>query len=482
MSSRPRTDLRRTAAWRLSALPTAVFAVGTAGVFAAGYLTLAASIQRRSDTWLEGELTSLAEIATHAPEAALAQEFARELRELRSRRLAPPPHGADEREEDVNLFALIDPTGRPVMVAPPASAGAIISALDLPHFATGPPRWLAVPGLEYPIRVASRRLEDGRTLLVAQSSSADQALLEETTENLAWVWGAVTVCGFAVSWLSARRVLSRVNRVTALAAAIAGDQLDQRLPAEARQDEVARLVETFNVMLDRIQTSISQMRTVADSLAHDLRSPVTFIRGSLEVALTSSDEDQLRDSVASALEGLGQLSVVLDTSLDTSEADAGALRLHRRTLDLTSLAEELVELYLPAAQERGLALTLEARGALSVSVDEGLVRRALADLLDNALMHLPPGCRVTVTVAGDEERAAVRVTDDGPGFPAEIRERAFERSVKGPRSSGSGLGLALVRAVALAHGGNVRLSQPSGGGSTIELDIPTTHGPTRNAT
>ncbi|OYV96970.1 MAG: hypothetical protein B7Z68_04555 [Acidobacteria bacterium 21-70-11] len=471
MFSRLRDRVRHTAAWRLSAVATGVFALGTAAVFAAAYLMLAAGIRQRGDNWLDAETASLAEMAATAPPDVLKQEFAREARELTNHRLSAPSESEDAKESVV-FFALLDRHGTPLLVYAPPAWNEIRPALDTPHFRPGPPRSVAIPGWEYPMRVASRVLKNGSVLLVGESLRGDQQLLDETTQSLAWIWVAVTVCGFAVSWFSIRRVLARVNAVTEVAAAIGPDQLGRRLPEERHGDEIARLVATFNVMLDRIETTITQMRAIGDSVAHDLRSPVTAIRGSLEVALTSPDEGQLRDRVASALEGLDQLSALLDATLDATEAEAGALRLRRKPLDLCALAEDLVELYLPAAQERGLALTLRAPAPVEVLGDEALLRRALTNLLDNALAHLLTGCSVEVSVRSDSRHAVIAVADDGPGFAPEIRDRAFERFVRGRRSAGTGLGLALVRAAALVHGGTVHLRQPSGGGSVIEIEIP----------
>lgn len=465
------STVRHTAAWRLSALATAVFALGTAAVFAAAYLMLAASTQRRADSWLDGETASLVEMAAAAPPGALKQEFAREARELTNDRNSVRSKPEDA-EESAVFFALLDRRGTPLLVQAPPTWREILPALDAPHIRPGPPRSVAVAGWAYPMRVASRALKDGRILLVGESTSGDQQLLDETAQSLAWMWAGVTVCGFAVSWFGIHRVLARVNTITEVVAAIEVDQLGRRVPTERHRDEIARLVATFNVMLDRIEASVTETRAIGDSVAHDLRSPVTAIRGLLEIALTTPDDSQVRDRVASALEALDQLSALLDATLDTAEAKAGALRLRRRRFDLSGLTERLIELYLPAAQERGLSLTLRASTPVVVWADETLLRRSLTNLLDNALTHLPPGCHVEVAIIGGAGRATLSVTDDGPGFPAEIRDRAFERLVRGRDSPGSGLGLALVRAVALAHGGNIRLVQPPSGGSVIELEMP----------
>ncbi len=472
MFSRLRARVRRTAAWRLSAVATVVFALGTAAVFAAAYLMLAAGIQRRGDDWLDGETAALADVAATAPREVLKQEFAREARELANHRLSAPAE-AEDAAQSVVFFALLDRNGTPVLVDAPSAWGEILPALDTPHFRFGPPRSVAIPGWEYPMRVASRALANGSALLVGESLRGDQRLLDETIQNLAWIWAAVTACGFAVSWFSIRRVLARVDAVTEVVAAIGPEQLGLRLPEERHGDEIARLIATFNVMLDRIEASITQMRAIGDAIAHDLRSPVTAVRGSLEIALTTSGPAEARERIAGALEGLDHLSALLDATLDATEAEAGALPLRRKPVDLHALADGLVELYLPAAQEHGVALAMRAGPPVEVLADETLLRRALTNLLDNALAHLPAGCHVEVSVGSGALGAVIMVADDGPGFPPEIRDRAFDRFVRGRRSAGTGLGLALVRAAALVHGGTARLLQPPGGGSLIEIEIPT---------
>jgi signal transduction histidine kinase len=472
MSSKRSAVLRNTAAWRLSALATGVFVLGTAAVFAVALQALRVSIHRRDDVWLTGEIDSLAQVAVSGSLEQLAQEFTRELNELRHRSLWPATKKPKDSHGGGVFLALLDPQGHALLIASNLPGQKLRGLVDADLLTTAKPHLVRLPGLDHPVRVVAHRLDDGRILAMGQSQGGDQALLEETAEYLAWAWFAVAVCGFAVSWLSARRVLARVDKITALAGAITGDHLEQRLPHELHQDEISRLAETFNVMLDRVESSVTQLRTVGESLAHDLRSPVTAIRASLEVALTDRDAEQLRDDVAAALEGLDHLSATLDASLDTAEAQAGALRLRRTELDLKELVEGLIELYLPAARERGLALGLQTAEEVTVSADEGLVRRAVANLLDNGLAHLPPGCRIAVTVGVRDNQAFIDVADDGPGFPSEVRDSAFERSVRGGRSHGAGLGLALVRAVALMHGGDVHLLQPSEGGSVIRMMFP----------
>ena len=144
----------------------------------------------------------------------------------------------------------------------------------------------------------------------------------------------MVVLGFLISYTSARRTLKRVERITETVARIGSEELDERLPESPKADEISRLAQTFNHMLDRIQASVHQMRGVTDSVAHDLKSPVTSIRGRLEAALSDGDPNRLEESVGEAIEGLDRLSDLLNTTLDLAEAEAGALRLDRTPVDI----------------------------------------------------------------------------------------------------------------------------------------------------
>jgi signal transduction histidine kinase len=274
------------------------------------------------------------------------------------------------------------------------------------------------------------------------------------------------------SFESARRTLLRVEQITATVAGIGSDDLSSRLPDASHDDEISRLSRTFNRMLDRIQRSVSQLRSVTGAVAHDLKSPVTAIRGSLEVALSDGENARWRDSVAGAIEGLDRLSQVLNTTLDLAEAQAGALQLRRELVDLAEIVASHLELYQPAMADRHSELASRLEPGVRVDVDLSLLNRTLANLLDNELTHVPAGCRIEVCVRREGEEARLIVEDNGPGFSPDLRGRVFERFVKGEHSAGRGLGLAFVDAVAQAHGGSIRVSDRPGGGARIILSLP----------
>jgi signal transduction histidine kinase len=224
-------------------------------------------------------------------------------------------------------------------------------------------------------------------------------------------------------------------------------------------------------MLGRIQSSVHQMRILTDSVAHDLKSPVTSIRGSLEVALSSGAQGQWRERVAEAIDGLDRLSRLLNTTLDVAEADAGALQVRKERVDLSDMVGRLVDLYQPAMSEHRHEVVTQLK-TVFVEADTALLHRIIANLLDNEIAHLPPGCKINIFVHPREGEAELVVSDNGPGFPPDLRSRAFERFVKGEHSSGHGLGLAFVGAAIQAHGGRAEIVDQPGGGAMIILTLP----------
>jgi signal transduction histidine kinase len=234
---------------------------------------------------------------------------------------------------------------------------------------------------------------------------------------------------------------------------------------------MAQLASTLNRMLERIENSMHQLHTITNSLAHDLRSPLTAIRAHLEIALSNDDGPPHTESVVRAIDELDRLTEVLNQSLDVAEAHAGALRMRPSLIDLESLLTTMSELYQPSMNEKGLSLDLRIFVAAKIWGDPALLNRAVANLFDNELKHLPASRTIMLSLSADQISAILRIEDDGPGFPPDIVSDVFKPRVKGRSSGGLGLGLAFVEAVVLAHNGAVTAEnrQPSGGRITIRL-------------
>jgi len=225
-------------------------------------------------------------------------------------------------------------------------------------------------------------------------------------------------------------------------------------------------------MLDRIEVSMHQLHTITDSLAHDLRSPLTAIRGKLEMSLSSGPQSDPSEQVVSVIEELDRLTDFLNKSLDVAEAKADALRLTRSKVDLDDLLKSMVDLYEPSMSERGIQIGFQSSGPLRIEADVALVHRMIANLFDNELKHVPAASTVNIRLQNEGDGALLILEDDGPGFDPEVLPQLFERRIKGKKSTGHGLGLAFVDAVARAHGGEVAASNREEGGARLIVTLP----------
>jgi signal transduction histidine kinase len=286
------------------------------------------------------------------------------------------------------------------------------------------------------------------------------------------LWLAIVVLGFVIVFYATRRMLGHVREITEAASRIGQSDLSSRVPNTRGNDEVGNLARTLNHMLDRIENTVHQLHTITDSLAHDLRSPLTAIRGKLETVLTNEANVAQAEPIVSAIDELDRLTEFLNTSLDVAEAKADALRLSRTNIDLDELVRGMIDLYEPCMSDKGLCIQIRSTGVVTVQADPALLHRVVANLLDNELKHLPPSCTVSVSIRTDDTIATLTVEDDGPGFDVEVVRQLFERRVKGRESRGHGLGLAFVEAVVRVHGGSVTAANRIEGGARLSIVLP----------
>jgi len=464
--------LRTTAAWRISIWTATAFAIGTAIAFSIVYLLVAKSVRQRSDAWLIGEADTLAQVAEDTPRDSLYDRIVEEVAELATQEIPEEPGTRGKRENSV-FFLETDPKTHqtPLWVGPDVKE-VFLQAIQTANLSPGIPQSIRIQGWKQPFRVVARVHNDGSAIYLGLSDRGARHLLHNLTRSFLAVWSGMFVLGCVISYFSARRTLLRVEHITEAVAHIGSENLKERLPESKNPDEIARLSETFNHMLDRIQASVSQLRAVTDAVAHDLKSPVTSIRGTLESALCDGTNERLQESVGEAIEGLDRLLLRLNTTLDLAEAEAGALHLDRKALDLSEVARQLAEIYRPAMAEKNQRLALDLEPSVVIDADASLMERVVSNLLENELMHLPDNCEILIRLRTGQGAAELTIQDNGPGFPLEIRERAFERFVKGKQSPGHGLGLAFVDAVVQVHGGSVKIGLASSGGALITMSLP----------
>lgn len=326
------------------------------------------------------------------------------------------------------------------------------------------------------VREAYGAIGPGMIMQIGQSRKEDEELLEIVREIFVITLAVLLVPAALIGWFMARRALQGVEMVTGTATAIANGALERRVPTKPRGDEIDRLAMTFNSMLDRIHSLITGMREMTDNIAHDLRSPISRIRGIAEMTLTTGGSlDEYQTLAANVIEECDRLLEMINTMLDITEVEAGVGKLAMDEVDITKLVREACELFQPAAEDKGITLVSPIPTACSVRGDIQRLQRLVANLLDNALKYTLPGGKITVDISSDAGTAAVTVADTGVGISEKELPRIFERFYRGDRSrnqTGTGLGLSLARAIASAHGGAITVASTPGAGSAFTITLP----------
>jgi signal transduction histidine kinase len=229
-------------------------------------------------------------------------------------------------------------------------------------------------------------------------------------------------------------------------------------------------------MLDRIQTLLTEIKEINDNVAHDLRSPITRIRGIAEVTLTTGKSlNDYENMAASTIEECDRLLDMINTMLMISKTESGADKLSREEVDLTGLIQEGCELFEPTAEDKGVSLTCNLPDRYYLMGDTRMIQRMLSNLLDNAIKYTPSGGSVTVSITENETDVLVSVKDTGCGISPDDLPRIFERFYRCDQSrskSGIGLGLSLARAIARAHGGDITAASILNQGSTFTVTLP----------
>ena len=289
----------------------------------------------------------------------------------------------------------------------------------------------------------------------------------------------VTMRGGEHRIVAAASSLAPIERMTSAAEQIGPDALDERIDVPATTDEVAHLARTLNTMLDRIETGVSEQRRLVADTSHELRTPLATMRAELDVSLRHDDlQPAARTVLESTREEVDRISATVDDLLVLARADEVGLAAVHEPVDLHELAEAATEQFATLAHARGVDLRVEGSAAPAIGDPQSL-RHALRNLVDNAVKFTPGGGAVVVRSERHNGIAQVRVIDEGPGIPADLQDRVFDRfyRVDEARSgSGSGLGLAIVDEVARAHGGNVSVRQHLPCGSVFTFRVPSDSG------
>jgi signal transduction histidine kinase len=300
----------------------------------------------------------------------------------------------------------------------------------------------------------------GRDLYSARQ--AENALLE----TFALVLVASLVIAGAGGLLLSRSFVRRVDAITATCRSIMDGRLDERIPTSGTRNELDLLAQSINAMLDRIATLMESLNQVSNDIAHDLRTPLSHMRYRLERLRehAGSPDDAL--AVESAIGDCDHLLAMFAALLRIAQIEAGARRAGMRAVDLADVLDKIAGLYEPVMDDTGHPFNVSLARNLSLSGDPQLLTRLFGNLLDNAIRHTPAGSRISLSAGQGERGVRVLIADEGPGIPEEDRAKVFRRFYRREQSRttpGSGLGLALVAAIAELHGADVLLEDNAPG-------------------
>jgi len=414
------------------------------------YWATAGYMDRQTDETIEEETRGLAEQYRQRDLAGLST--------LIAERVARDPAGA-------SLYLLADKEFRPI----------VGNLSRWPEEATTADGWVTFllrdwgrdRSEEHQARARLFMLRGGLHLLVGRDVGDLEATRRLILHALGWGLAITFALALGGGLTISARAMRRIEAINQTSREIMGGELSRRVPTDGSGDDFDQLAVSLNRMFERIEQLMAAVREVSSNIAHDLRTPLTRLRTKLELAQDrAAGSEEVREMVLKAAEDADELLTTFNALLRIARVEARGRRSGFDAVDLNRLVLDVAEFYEPLAAEKGLEIAVRADELLMVSGDRDLLFQALANLVDNAVKHTTPGGCITLSAESRAGGAEVRVADTGPGIPAELREKVFERffRIDDSRSTpGSGLGLSLVRAVAELHGGIVTLEDNAPG-------------------
>jgi len=340
-------------------------------------------------------------------------------------------------------------------------------------------QWIRLPAAEggnY-LEVTSLQMPDGYWLQVGKTIEERLKMLQRFRKSFLAVVFPLVLFGLIGGAVFSFRALRPIRHLIQTVQSIDVDQMAARVPNPHSGDELDELVQLFNDMLYKIETLIRAMRGSLDHVAHDLRTPMTRLRGIAEMALRDENADphSLREALADCIEESERVLTLLNTLMDISEAETGTLALNRQPVPLGEMLDRVAELYGIVAEEKGVDLQVTSPEGLTAVVDRTRMGQALANLLDNAVKYTPAQGVIRMDARADGPEIIITVKDTGLGIPPLNLPRIWDRLYRGDQSrsqKGLGLGLSLVKAIVEAHGGRIEVNSRPGEGSCFIVRLP----------
>lgn len=325
------------------------------------------------------------------------------------------------------------------------------------------------------IMILGKSLKDGSRVVVAKSTEGLAAQLRNLQKIFWWSLIPVALIGFLGGLLLSNSTLSPVREIINSMKKIDAGAFNTRVPIGGSDDELEELKILFNKMLDKIENLVNGLKEAFDHLAHDIRTPVTRLRGRAEIALTSEgDIESYREALQSCFENSDKILNFLQVLTDITEAENRSKRLKLEKKFISDLVREIMSLYEMAFEEKDIRVVQKLDNHDWAMVDARLISRVIANLLDNAHKYTPAGGVVTIETINQTEHVILRVTDSGPGIAADEHSMIWQklyRSDKSRSEYGMGLGLTFVKAVVEAHDGTVSVKSPVKDGHGTEFEV-----------
>jgi signal transduction histidine kinase len=338
--------------------------------------------------------------------------------------------------------------------------------------------WVYVrEGEEDAYEITTLTLDDGSVLMIGQTIAEREDLLKKIRNIYLFAIIPVILIAYLGGLFVADRALNPIRQlINTLDSIVSRAKIDQRVPVRNEDRLNDELISLFNAMLDKIETLVNGMRSVLDNVAHDLRTPMTRLRGTAEMALQSpGDGEALREALSDCIEESERILIMLNTLMDVSEAETGAMKLNLEEMNVAPVIGDVVDLYGYVAEEKGVTVHAGFPEELYLTADRSRIRQVLANLLDNAIKYTPSGGRIDIEASRGEREVEITVKDTGIGISEDELDNIWDRLYRGDKSRserGLGLGLSLVRAVVGAHRGRVEVSSKPGSGSVFSVHLP----------